>query len=121
MDWRIVCLWPCPSSYSLTESSSLHRYTRSFGSNTIIASHDLNAFLVKLVLHVVYPPEYPDVYPNVSLDELEGEDREGMNLTTEEKTQLLQSLEEVVRPFVKSQLILTNAVFIRERRTSLQQ
>jgi hypothetical protein len=53
---------------------------------------------VKLRLHVSYPPEYPDVYPNVSLTP-EDEDDEGgdMDVTPEEKTQLLQGLEEIVR------------------------
>jgi hypothetical protein len=66
---------------------------------------------VKLRLHVSYPPEYPDVYPNVSLTP-EDEDDEGgdMDLTPEEKTQLLQGLEEIVRhPFFHTTSLVTDA------------
>jgi hypothetical protein len=71
----------------------------------------VSRMIVKLRLHVSYPLKYPDVYPNVSLTP-EDEDDEGgdMDLTPEEKTQLLQGLEEIVRhPFSHKPGFITDA------------
>ena len=51
-------------------------------------------------MNVSYPPAYPDVYPEVSLDaQGNGED---LDLTPEEKVNLLSGLEAVVRLSVLS-------------------
>ena len=50
--------------------------------------------VVKLVLNVTYPPEYPDVYPEVSLEP--SEESLAGELTSEEESKLLKSLEEAV-------------------------
>ncbi|CCA73824.1 related to RWD domain-containing protein-Laccaria bicolor [Serendipita indica DSM 11827] len=73
----------------------------------------------KLVINVTYPPEYPDVYPEVSLEP--SEESQAGELTSEEESKLLKSLEETGNENIGMAMTFTLVSHLREQLSSILQ